>query len=302
VENLRAAVVAYQNALQINTKETLTQAWAASQLGLGNAYRCLGERLNGTEGVEGLRAAVIAYQNALQVRTKESLPQDWAATQLGLAKAYVSQKKWEEAAQALENVLTLHPTFIEALKSAQWIYQERLFRFDRAFELNAKQVELGDGELPFIEKHLTTAHFEGCAARATALRAQFSEKNERLVLTALRFACLAADQKTEDARAAGRQLVKDISGLEKVGWTFTGVEHFVSQQPAFAVNHQPNEESSPRCSSCDSAAAWRRMFQRVTRRSRVMGVAGALRLYRIPDDLFETLTFRGKTHVRTQWR
>lgn len=69
------------------------------------------------------------------------------------------------AAQAAENVLTLYPTLIEGLARAESIYQDGLFRFDRAFELNAKRVELGDGELEFIEKHLTTARFGGCAIR-----------------------------------------------------------------------------------------------------------------------------------------
>jgi hypothetical protein len=59
--------------------------------------------------------------------------------------------------------------------------------------------------------------------------------DQRIVLTALRFACLAANQKAENARVAGRQLVKDISDLEKVRWTFNGTKQFVSQHPAFAV-------------------------------------------------------------------
>ena len=206
-----------------------------TQNNLGLAYLRLGERQSGIEGTESLRAAVTAYQNALQVFTKESLPRAWAIAQNNLASAYISQKKWGEAAQALENGLTVYPTAIEGLARAEWIYQDRLFRFDRAFELNAKRVELGDGELPFIETHLTTARFGGCATRAAALRTETSEKNRQIMLTALRFACLAADQKTADALAAGRQLLKDIPGLGKIDWSFGGVKHFVSQHPAFAA-------------------------------------------------------------------
>ncbi len=245
IASLRAAVTACENALQVYTRESDPQAWAATQNALGLAHQSLGERLSGTEGLESMHASVTAYQNALQVYTKGSLPQDWAMTQDNLARAYFSQEKWEEAAQATENMLTLYPTSIEALARAEGIYQNELFRFDRAFELNAKRVELGFGGLDFIEKHLTTARFEGCATRAAALRSEISEKDQRLVLTALRFACLAADQKTEDARAAGHQLVKDISGLEKMHWTFRGVKHFVSQHPAFAVK----------------AAEWVRLFE-----------------------------------------
>jgi tetratricopeptide (TPR) repeat protein len=229
-ESVRVPIIAYAR-----REEPLPQEWAQIQNNLGVACLRLAQRVSGPEAEESLRAAVTAFQKALLVYTRESLPQEWAMTQNNLASAYVSQERWEEAAQAVENVLTLYPTSIEGLARAEGIYQDRLFRFDRAFELNAKRVELGNGELDFIEKHLTTARFEGCATRGAALRIAISEKEPRVVLTALRFACLVADQKTEDAGAAGRQLAKDISGLEKVHRTFRGVKHFVSQHPAFAV-------------------------------------------------------------------
>jgi hypothetical protein len=36
--------------------------------------------------------------------------------------------------------------------------------------------------------------------------------------------------------AAGRELRKQVAGLEKTGWTFTGTKHFVSQHAAFAAH------------------------------------------------------------------
>ncbi|MBZ5624074.1 MAG: tetratricopeptide repeat protein, partial [Acidobacteriia bacterium] len=234
-EMLRAAVTAYQNALQVRTKASLPQDWATTQNNLGIAYEILGERLSGTKGAESLRAAVAAFQNALQVYTKESLPQGWAITQNNLARTLALQEEWEEAARATENVLSLYPKMIEGLVRAEGIYHNRLFRFDRAFELNARRVELGEGELDFIEKHLTTARFDACATRASALEPEISESDQRQVLTALRFACLSAAQKIADARAAGRQLRQQTAGLDKVRWTFTGTKHFASQHAAFAA-------------------------------------------------------------------
>src|ERR1035437_2928187 len=76
IPSLRAAVTAFQNALQIQTREPLPQDWARVQSNLGNAYERLGVRLSGTEGAESLRSAVTAYQNALQVHSKEALPQE----------------------------------------------------------------------------------------------------------------------------------------------------------------------------------------------------------------------------------
>src|ERR1039458_3649225 len=85
IPSLRAAVTAFQNALQIFTRESLPQDWAMTQNNLGTAYGRLAQRLGGTEGEESLRAAVTTFQNVLQV---ESLPQDWAITQTNLGNAY----------------------------------------------------------------------------------------------------------------------------------------------------------------------------------------------------------------------
>jgi WD40 repeat protein/tetratricopeptide (TPR) repeat protein len=245
VESLRAAVTAYQSALQVRTKESLPQEWAATQNNLGNAYQSLGERLKGTEATESLSDALHAYQNALQVRTKESIPQAWARTENDLAGVLLLQERWEEAAQTAENVLTLYPTDRVALKLAADTYHEHLFRFDRAFALTAKLVELGERELDFIEAHLTTGRFDDCVNRAAALQNKISRKDHRLVLAGLRLACSSAAQKNDDVWAVGSQLREEISGLEKVRWIFGGTKHFVDQHAAFAAK----------------ATAWVRLFE-----------------------------------------
>jgi hypothetical protein len=61
----------------------------------------------------------------------------------------------------------------------------------------------------------------------------------------LRFACLAGEKKSDEALASGRWLRKELVGLEKVGWTFSGTEHFISGHPAFAAK----------------AADWVRLFE-----------------------------------------
>src|ERR1039458_2715006 len=90
IPSLREAISAFQNALQVRTKESYPQDWAATQNSLGKAYWGLGVRLGGTEATESLHASVAAFQNALQVRTRETLPQDWATTQNNLGVAYRS--------------------------------------------------------------------------------------------------------------------------------------------------------------------------------------------------------------------
>jgi hypothetical protein len=209
-----------------------------TQHNLGAAYANLGLRLNGTEAQEHLVRAVTEYENALQVYSKEAWPNYWAMVQIKLAWVLVSQKRWEEAAQGAEKVLAFNPAPPDGLAVAVAIYQEGLFRFERAFELAAKRVELGGGEEDFVEAHLTTARFDACATRATALLKKTSMNELRVALTAIRFACLSAAQRTAERRVASRELRTEIGGLNggppPLGWNFTGVKHFLSGHPAFA--------------------------------------------------------------------
>jgi tetratricopeptide (TPR) repeat protein len=61
----REAVKAYQDALQVYTKESLPQRWASTQQNLGNVYAKAGEGLSGAKAVDHLRTAIKAYHNAL---------------------------------------------------------------------------------------------------------------------------------------------------------------------------------------------------------------------------------------------
>jgi hypothetical protein len=60
-------------------------------------------------------------------------------------------------------------------------------------------------------------------------------ENDRRPVLALRFAFLAAEQKAEDARTAGRQLLKGLSGFQRVRWTFGGILHFVGEHSTLAT-------------------------------------------------------------------
>jgi hypothetical protein len=53
------------------------------------------------------------------------------------------------------------------------------------------------------------------------------------VLTTLRFACLSGGQRTAESLAAGRDLQKEIAGLQKLNWSFSGTKHFIEESPAF---------------------------------------------------------------------
>jgi CHAT domain-containing protein len=91
--NLELGIAAYQMALQIYTRETFLEQWAAMQNNLANAYyfRIGGER------ADNLEQAIEASQLALQVRTRETFPEKWATTQNNLANAYRSRIRGERA-------------------------------------------------------------------------------------------------------------------------------------------------------------------------------------------------------------
>ena len=81
---LDQAEEAYQQALQVYTRDKYPKDWAMTQNNLGNVLRNQGRRTDGQKGDDLLGQAVEAYKRALQVRTREQLPQDWAMTQNNL--------------------------------------------------------------------------------------------------------------------------------------------------------------------------------------------------------------------------
>ena len=82
--SLKAAVEAYQAALQEYPRDRVPVEWAAAQNHLGNAVLLLGEREGGTAR---LKEAVAGYRAALEERTRDRGPFEWSATNsnLGIA-------------------------------------------------------------------------------------------------------------------------------------------------------------------------------------------------------------------------
>ena len=131
-ENLELAIAAYENALEVYTKEVFPNDWADTQNHLGNAYR---ERIKG-ETAENLELAIAAYENALEVYTKEVFPNDWADTQNNLGTAYSKRIKGDTA---------------ENLKLAIAAYKN-------ALEVRSKETFPNDWAM--IQNNLGTAYFD----------------------------------------------------------------------------------------------------------------------------------------------
>jgi hypothetical protein len=84
---MEIAIIGYEVALTVRTREALPVEWAATQNNLANAYR---ERIKGDKA-ENLEKAIAAFTEALTVRTREALLVDWAMTQNNLGLAYIDR-------------------------------------------------------------------------------------------------------------------------------------------------------------------------------------------------------------------
>ncbi len=93
LNNLEIAIIFYQLALEVRTREAYPEDWAMTQNNLGNAYR---NRIKG-ERADNLEKAIAAYNLALEVRTRQAYPEQWAETQNNLAAAYSDRIKGERA-------------------------------------------------------------------------------------------------------------------------------------------------------------------------------------------------------------
>ena len=91
--NLELGIAAYEQALQVRTRDAFPEDWAATQNNLANAYN---NRIRG-ERAENLERAITAYEQALHVYTHDAFPEKWAMTQNNLANAYNNRIRRERA-------------------------------------------------------------------------------------------------------------------------------------------------------------------------------------------------------------
>jgi hypothetical protein len=121
-DNIEQAIAFYQLALQIRTRETFPQDWAATQNNLAIAYS---ERLRGKR-VDNIEQAIASYQLALQIRTPEAFPSDCRYTSFLLGNLHFERQTWNAATTAYNTALT----------AAEILYQNCLFLEGQAAELS----------------------------------------------------------------------------------------------------------------------------------------------------------------------
>ncbi|NES97886.1 MAG: CHAT domain-containing protein [Desertifilum sp. SIO1I2] len=103
-----AAIAAFQQALQVYTREAFPKDWAMIQNNLANAYS---ERIRG-DRAENLELTMALYQNALQLYTREAFPKDWAMIQNNLANVY-SERIRGDRAENLELAIAFYQNALQ---------------------------------------------------------------------------------------------------------------------------------------------------------------------------------------------
>ena len=104
-EKVERAVVSFQAALKVFTRERVPLIWAKTKHNVGTALSVLGERESGTER---LKQAVAAYRSALEERTRERVPNSWAETQNNLGIALSALGEHESGTALFEQAVAAH--------------------------------------------------------------------------------------------------------------------------------------------------------------------------------------------------
>jgi len=238
-ELIAEAVAAYRSALTVRTKADLPQDWANTQNNLGRALTERAERSSDAQATELLAQATQAYRAALEVDTKADLPRNWERTENNLARVMGDQGDFTGALAVLEECLEAFPTDSDALINADSIYHDKLFRFDRAYELVQQLLKLDNSpgnQLDMVEAELTTSRFEECEKQAAAMDdALFPAPatSSIVIRDTMKLACQWGAGDKTGAQETGKALALKSSKFEKSGWGVAGTLHYLATSPAF---------------------------------------------------------------------
>jgi tetratricopeptide (TPR) repeat protein len=208
-----------------------------TQNNLGNALRDQGIRTGGQQGRTLLFEAVSAFNNALEIRTYKTLALQWAQTHYNLGQAYDSLEEWKNAATCYTQVLKVYSDSVDIINRIGFIYHERLFQFDNAYEMDAVLVnELNIDALSvfsnFMEKHFTTGRFDEMEKRITAVLLKLENGDEYYApLVAFDIAGRLARNQRNQVLAKIDKLSLSIRTQPEeyaMGWVFDGTKHFIS--------------------------------------------------------------------------
>jgi tetratricopeptide (TPR) repeat protein len=233
------AAQASRSALEVYTKAADPEDWALAQFNLGGLLVDEARRAGGQRSSALFGQAVQAYRHSLEVYTRADRPNDWAETEIQFGSALAFQGDIPAAKQALEAGLEVDPSDPQYLPVAVSAYRDGLFQYDRAYELTARWIKPDsspDLRLNLVEADLTTNRFLDCARQAESIDdAAFPAPAMPMILIrdTARLACQWGAGQKAAALETAKALLPKAGGLERTGWEFGGVRHFLAASPAF---------------------------------------------------------------------
>ncbi|MGC1248637.1 MAG: CHAT domain-containing protein, partial [Spirulinaceae cyanobacterium] len=151
VENIEAAISAFQAALEIHTHEAFPKLWADTHNNLGNAYR---GRIRG-EKVENIEAAISAFQAALEIHTRQAFPEVYVTTSFNLGLAYRNNQRLIEAYDKLKKALEADESLREEIISdseAKQKQAEKSIQFYQVMVLTCLDLNKLDKAFEYAER------------------------------------------------------------------------------------------------------------------------------------------------------
>ena len=233
------AVEAYHEALEVRTKAGLPQDWARTQKQLGVVLTDQAELSDGAQAKELLAQAVEAFRAALEVNTKADLTEEWAETQNSMGKTLADQGDLTGASNSLEASLEAFPDNVEYLQGAVSIYFNKLFLYDRAYELAEHWLKLDaspDARLHAVETGLATNRFEDCAKQAAMIDdTAFPAPAAPMILIrdSMKLTCQWGAGQKAAALETEKALLSKSAQMQNINWESTGTRHFLASSPAF---------------------------------------------------------------------
>lgn len=241
-ELLRQASVIFHEVLDTVTKETSPQEWVDAQTSLGAASFDAARLTTGSESKTLALESEKAYRETLQLFTKTDYPDNWAMAQTNVGEVCAFEGNYLAAAAAFESALDVNPSDEKLLAAAAALYHDRLFRFERAFELEQRELKIhssSETRMEFIEASLTASKFPVCIQEATSITdpdatlLEMSQATGVLIRDTIKLGCQWGAGEIHDALLTLRGLSLKTSALQKSFWSFAGTLHFLSESPIF---------------------------------------------------------------------
>jgi tetratricopeptide (TPR) repeat protein len=183
-----------------------------------------------------LAQAAQALRAAQEVYTRAEQPQLFAQTQCNLGTALADEGDISGSSNAIEAALEALPRDVNVLDWATHIYHEKLFRFDRALELDEQKLKIDQSAvetLDLVEDNLTAAHFEACRTQAELLDDAALSAPQLPIRDALKLACQWGAGQRAAAQVTGNALSLKSAQLQEGAWILTRTLHYLATSPTF---------------------------------------------------------------------